>query len=338
MNPGKGIYLRGATYWLKFQRNGVRRYVTLETSNPTEAVARAFQIRNAPAFAAKSALAGDVERYIADKRRLNTFGKGSERLNRAVLKEFTDKIGLLSARDLTTAQVEQHYRLLQKRVAETTAQIHMRAIHAFLAWCVDEHLCMENVASKVKLTKIDKPARQRFCRKDQRDLLIKDAPDDDLRFILYAGFHTGMRKNEIIEARVCWFQLHDRGACHIQATSTFRPKDREARHIPITKAFRRFLRKYLKGKKPDDFALRPTVSHGRGIYRYDFHRPWNDYVTAKGMRWVTAHVMRHTFASLLVQCGVNVFKVSKWLGDGVEVVEKHYAHLAPQDDDIEKMI
>ena len=53
-------------------------------------------------------------------------------------------------------------------------------------------------------------------------------------------------------------------------------------------------------------------------------------------RRVTAHVMRHTFASLLVQAGVSIYKVARWLGDGVEVVEDHYGHLAPKDSDIEK--
>lgn len=51
---------------------------------------------------------------------------------------------------------------------------------------------------------------------------------------------------------------------------------------------------------------------------------------------MTAHVMRHTFASIAVQSNVSIYKVARWMGDGVEVVEKHYAHLAPQDVDIEK--
>jgi hypothetical protein len=36
----------------------------------------------------------------------------------------------------------------------------------------------------------------------QCDGLIKGAPSEDLRLILFTGFHCGMRKNEIIEARV----------------------------------------------------------------------------------------------------------------------------------------
>ena len=89
----------------------------------------------------------------------------------------------------------------------------------------------------------------------------------------------------------------------------------------MTKRFRRFLRRYLKGKQPGDFALKPEVTHGKGTYRYDFHRHFNDFLDAVdengeslGRRTmtfnnqrVTAHVMRHTFASLLVQEGVSIY-------------------------------
>jgi hypothetical protein len=46
--------------------------------------------------------------------------------------------------------------------------------------------------------------------------------------------------------------------------------------------------------------------------------------------------MRHTFASLLAIAGVSIFKIAQWLGDDVKVVERHYAHLLPQDSDIER--
>jgi hypothetical protein len=45
---------------------------------------------------------------------------------------------------------------------------------------------------------------------------------------------------------------------------------------------------------------------------------------------------RHTFASLLAIAGVSIFKIAQWLGDDVRVVERHYAHLLPQDLDIER--
>ena len=56
---------------------------------------------------------------------------------------------------------------------------------------------------------------------------------------------------------------------------------------------------------------------------------------AQGLGWVTPHVMRHTFASLLASKGVSIYKIALWLGDDVRVVQKHYAKLLPKDEDIE---
>jgi len=83
------------------------------------------------------------------------------------------------------------------------------------------------------------------------------------------------------------------------------------------------------------FLIRPDIKHGKGIYRYSFHYPFEIYVRSKGMPWCTPHVMRHTFASLLLIDGRSLFKVAKWMGDSTAVVEKHYGHLCPSDDEIE---
>ena len=123
-----------------------------------------------------------------------------------------------------------------------------------------------------------------------------------------------------------------RGALHVRATDTFRPKDREARTVPLTREFQRFLRRY--GKR-SPFMLRPEVGHGDARYRYDFRRPWCAFTKTQGLESVTPHVMRHTFASLLASEGVSIYKIALWLGDDVRVVQKHYAKLLPKDEDIE---
>jgi len=47
---------------------------------------------------------------------------------------------------------------------------------------------------------------------------------------------------------------------------------------------------------------------------------------------------RHTFASLLVQAGVSIFKVASWMGNSVEVCRRHYAAMRPDHDpDIERL-
>ena len=48
-------------------------------------------------------------------------------------------------------------------------------------------------------------------------------------------------------------------------------------------------------------------------------------------------MLRHTFASHLVMKGISIYKVSQWLGHQSVNTTMVYAHLAPQDDEINKL-
>ncbi len=332
-----GLYLRGKTYWLNFTQDGKRFRISLETEDEMDAIRRAKEVRQAPQLAPGGDFKAIIERYLTEKRRLNIHSPATERVTRAALMEFAERVGTVAITSIAPAKAREHYDALQTRVKETTAQIHIRALRAFFNWSVKEKLIRTSPFAELALRQVVVYSRLRWCTKEQRNELINNAPTDDLKFILFCGFHCGMRKNEIIEARANWFDLSGSGSVYIQNTDTFTIKDKDAKHIPLTQQFRTFLETYLKDLKGDQFPLCPKVKQGKGTYRYDFHRPYNDYMTERKVRWCTTHVMRHTFASLLVQSGVSIYKVARWMGDGVEVVQKHYAHLAPQDSDIEKM-
>jgi integrase len=97
--------------------------------------------------------------------------------------------------------------------------------------------------------------------------------------------------------------------------------------------------------------IAPAVGYGGGKwakYRYDFRKPFADYIKGYGegkrlgaaklapsqdLSWITPHIMRHTFASLHASAGTSIYKIAKWLGDGVQ---RHYAKLSPSDEDINK--
>ena len=179
---------------------------------------------------------------------------------------------------------------------------------------------------------MDRKGRTRFADLELAQRLIKDAPDDDLRFVLFCGFHVGMRKMEIVEARPEWFNLEAR-TVEIRATETFRPKDRDARTVPLTDQFVAFLKQW--GLR-SPYVLQPDVMHGSHRYRFDFRRAFSDYVKAQGVPWISPHVMRHSFASICATKGIDIYRIATWLGDDVRVVQKHYAKLRPDDRQIMK--
>ena len=151
--------------------------------------------------------------------------------------------------------------------------------------------------------------------------------------MLYCGFHAGLRFNEIVEAKASWFDLNA-GLLHLRKHEGIQFKDGEERTIPLTKGFSTFLKTY---GLYEPYMVHPEIpARRKSVYRWDFGRPFDLYMEAQKVPWVTPHIMRHTFASLLASAGVSIYKIAKWLGDDVRVVQRHYAKLLPNDGEIER--
>jgi integrase len=136
-----------------------------------------------------------------------------------------------------------------------------------------------------------------------------------------------------VEAKASWFDLKA-GLLHLRKHEGIQFKDGEERTIPLTKEFSAFLKAY---GLHEPYMVHPEIaSRRKSVCRWDFGRPFDLYVETQGAPWVTPHIMRHTFASLLASAGVSIYKIAKWLGDDVRTVQRHYAKLLPNDSEIER--
>jgi integrase len=315
------------------QRNGKRDFISLETSDFPTAIIRAGEMRAHPGLQPGSALETEIDRFLAYKKRQNEFTRFSSESKGYILKAFAKWIGEGAfAGGVTIADIERYYAHVREDRTISTANTYVLALRSFFRWAVEvEKLARRNPCHGFKLVENDGSARKDFCSVELRDRLIRECPREDLKFVLYSGFHAGLRKIEIIEARPFWFDL-EAGLLHLRKTPTIRFKDREERTVPLTQEFKAFLQEY--GLR-EPFMLAPNVQHGKSKYRYDFLRPFKTYMEEQGTPWVTPHIMRHTFASLLASHGKSIYKIAKWLGDDVRVADKVYAKLLPNDSDIE---
>lgn len=333
----KGIYVRGKTYWIQLpMKNGHRPApITLETDELGEAIKRAAEIRENPLLTKEARFDEEIKAFADYKVRMREWTADSKESKRAVLLAFAATLSShFTAAAVTAPLIQKYHDGLQKRgLSDSTVNGYMMAFKSFFNWAVGvQKIMRRSPMENVKIVKTEGKARKDFADFELRDKLITEAPDDDLKFILYAGFHWGLRKREIMEARPFWFDL-DGGMLHLRKTSTMQFKDREERAIPMSKESVAFMRRYGLHAP---FVLKPEVAHGKSRYRYDFRAPFDAYMKAQGAEWVTPHIMRHTFASLLASAGVSIFKIAMWLGDDVATVQKHYAKLLPADKDIEK--
>jgi site-specific recombinase XerD len=264
---------------------GRRTQVSLKTSDYAEAVLNATKIIDHPSLNEAEPLQHEIESFLSHKERQNEYSPASVESKQYALSEFARFIGKRRVADISTADVERFYQSLQKRVTESTAQGYITTVRSFFNRMVELKKIRFNPVNGVNLARLDQKGRLLFCQPDLRDKLIASGPNDAMKFILYCGFHAGLRKNEIVEARAEWFDLQ-RGSIHVRATDTFRPKDQEARTIPLTREFQKFLKRY--GLR-SPFMLRPDVTHGAARYRYDSRRPWHDFMKEQRCDWVTPH-------------------------------------------------
>jgi len=242
----RGIYLRGEIYWLGKQVNGRRSAVSLETRDYGEAVERAREILERPELQPAQAFNAEIERFLKHKFDTNRFSRASADTKAYVLKMFAEHVKNVPPANVTGYQCKTFYQGAKARVAPSTAESYMFTLRSFFNWCVAQNLCRRNPALDIQLDRIYHKGRTRFADLDVAQRLIQNAPNDNLRFILFCGFHTGMRKLEIVEAVPEWFNLSAR-TVEIRATTTFRPKDRDARTVPLTDQFSEFLQGYGLG-------------------------------------------------------------------------------------------
>jgi site-specific recombinase XerD len=328
----RGIYLRGEIYWFGKMVNGRRSIISLETRDYAEAVERAREILERPELRPAQAFSAEIDRFLRYKFDTNRFSRASADTKAYVLKLFAAYVNNVPPANVTGHQCKTFYNASKARVAPSTAESYIFTLRSFFNWCVAQNLCRRNPAIDVQLDRIDHKGRTHFADFELAQRLIENAPSEDLRFVLFCGFHTGMRKLEIVEAVPEWFNL-TRRTVEIRATATFRPKDRDARTVPLTDPFVAFLKSY--GLR-SPYVLQPEIAHGKHRYRFDFRRSFSDYMKAQGVDWISPHVMRHSFASICASKGIDIYRIATWLGDDVRVVQRHYAKLRPDDREIMK--
>jgi integrase len=339
-----GIYKRGEVYWLAFQRNRKRSFVSLETGDYSEAIERAREMRSNPELNDGGLLKHEIPRFIAWKLKAEEFSRQTAHNSQLFLDHLPRIIGNKAPFQVTPAQAAQFYTTLRARMTESSAQTYVAHARSFFQWCVEtEHLCRSNPFADMEMPELIPVARKEFCTPDLRDKLLNECPRDDLRFILFCGFHTAMRRNEIVEARPAWFDLRQkivtiRKISPADAERTgldpFDLKDREERTIPLSKAFAAFLKQWLNPEA--DYCLDPKGRRGKSRYRYDFIRFFREYMTAQKCPWVTPHTMRRTFGSIQASKGTSIYLIAQWLGDDIETTRKHYGHLIPAHKTLEK--
>jgi integrase len=342
----KGLYhMPGSRfYWYRWTQDGKRHAVSLKTDDLAEAIQKVKEIRVGAAFprwdrAKRHTTPATklVEDYLtaAQGRAKKPLRPETAKVRRHILQKFVRDLDIELVSEITHDKISKWIDGL--KLAPDTIHSYARHLRTFVAYLVR----MKHVRGEL-LNDFDIPERAAIGRKNwlknkEVERVIPEAKDDTLRFVLFAGFHAGLRRNEISNAKVGWFDL-EAGLVHVQNDpgSGFVLKDRENRSVPLTGDFKQFLHGFLSNRKLDEYAIAPAKLKGTWRYRYDFSRAFKSHVKRCSVT-CSVHDMRRSFASNLVSAGESIYIVARWLGDGVQVVERSYGHLAPSAGNINRL-
>ncbi len=165
------------------------------------------------------------------------------------------------------------------------------------------------------------PTRQQFA---QFFASIRDAGGrfsracaDLVEFLAY----TGMRKGEVrwVQWRHCNF---DRAEIHIVGDPTDATKNGERRRIPMIQAARELLLRMQQSRQTNHPSAPVLLVH-------EAQKAMDRAFKQLGMERFTHHDLRHYFATVCIESGVDIPTVSRWLGhkDGGALAMRTYGHL-----------
>lgn len=337
------IFKRGGTWWISYYVHGKQYRESLKTTNKKIAE-REKQAREAMLLEPHRHAPVDINPTIADFwiRYEEWAGHHKQpRSHERTALSWRHLMNMASPQrlgDISRATIEafKRYRLTQG-VKVQTINNDVKDLQAIYGRAIKEGwFTGANPALGVERFKVQRKMPE-FHTEDELQRLLEcaRARNRNAEWVVLLGGWAGLRRNEIIHTRWSWLDFNvDKPIIHVKGDDSFHVKDHEDRIIPMSQRIREALMPHEKEGYVFDSA---EWTKGRHHYRFDPKKSLMAALQDAGLTQKAPFLrLRHTFGSLLVQKGVSIYKVSRWMGhSSVAVTERHYAGIEAYDSEID---
>lgn len=248
------------------------------------------------------------------------YGKDLRMFNQYLTERYNGEpyVGDITANDI------KDYLLWLKDVRNNAPASRSRQFHtlrSFFSYAYKNEWVQRDVSLSVDGVKIPQKERTYLSEIEIKQLLM--AIDHPLiRLIVETMYRTGLRISECLDLTIENVDLEN-GVIHVVAG-----KGNKDRLVPISSTLLPLLKQYVTRERADTpsplfFATKKT---GKVSPVYVNHHLGK---AAKALGWkkhVSAHILRHSFASQLVKKNVNLVKIQKLLGHSSLKVTSVYTH------------
>jgi len=212
---------------------------------------------------------------------------------------------------------------------------------------VENDLMVRNVFSNVKVHTVE-PHERRALTEKERDLVNRTWQGHRMGHAVMIMMYCGLRRGELLALTWRDIDLERKVLSVNKSASMFKnqpyikkPKSKAGtREIPIPNILADVLREL-----PRDYPLVCPDAQGKMMSDTAYRRAWNSYrhylnlkaggrdasrIRAKvqAIDNITAHMLRHTYASMLYEAGVDIKSAQRFLGHAdIEMTLAVYTHL-----------
>lgn len=246
--------------------------------------------------------------------------KDTIRRYRFVIVCFCKFTGISEIEQVTEEKVRNlfYYGRTERKWTISTYLTYRNSLIVFFRWCVKQGYLEKNPVDEIEVPKLEKRLPNKLTRQGAFRLLeISFNYPYDYKFLRYrnhAIFATfifaGLRKQELLNLKF--------GDVDIDNLTIFvrQGKGSKDRIIPISHTLAQSLKKYVVERKrlnktcPEFFA---SLNRNLGYTSNGLKRLVDQMSEASGIKF-SVHKLRHTFATLMLEGGCDIYSLSKMMG------------------------
>ncbi len=230
------------------------------------------------------------------------------------------------------AALSAHLRELRRRgLAPRSVSRALVSIRRFCAFLVAEGLRSDNPAANLQPPKLWRALPKVLTEAEVESLL--GAPDVGIplglrdRAMIEVLYASGLRVSELVGLEMS--QLHLDGGFLVAFG-----KGSKERLVPVGERAEEWTRRWLREGRPELARGRHSVvftnARGVGMTRQGFWKILRGYAKACGLEQVSPHVLRHSFATHLLEHGADLRAVQMMLGHADISTTQIYTHIHQQ--------
>lgn len=306
-----GLYKRGPVWWMRFSYQGKQIRRSTETDD-RKLAQRIFDKLKGEIAEGKwfERLPGEdytfknlIDKYMAEYSEVNKAPKSHLR-DKSLKKHLLDSFGDMYITDIGSKDISE-YKVKRRQEGASPRTINYELTlmsHAYNIAIRDWEWIEVNPVKKVSKEKVRNQIERWLTSEEEKKLL--EVSPKWLQEIIVFAINTGFRQSEILDLK--WSQIDFNRRTVIISEQ----KNQGVDTLPLNESVLRIMneRNLLRSGKTD------YVFHTSNSTRFNFRhliRAFENAIKKSGIQRLRFHDLRHTFATRLVQNGVDLYTVQK---------------------------